>query len=622
MYVGNKLTYFVVILTFLAGIFYINLQKTSNAGVKIEKIDGMIDWGKASNYVEAKQVMQMAKEINKEKRRRKQLRDAGLSESEIKEIIYKEKLAQANNNKVVDVKKKRTMLQDKNDDEDIENYSDNSAELSSNDENDIQQNNDNSLSNDGDYEIELNNQKLKGNNNKINNYYTYPSKAQQNKNDKKKLHQEELEAKKIIDHNLNIVPNVPENRQLIIDTSDSQDAIMEYNKNNKRNSNNYYDNFELSRMLTKAGENINNPTNFAIFTKEIAKIANKPNKKQQLEAPAIEEYIDDDEEYSDNDLAFSNRRIGAFATANKNKKVKRMKNYNIYHKNLKNMYAMADNQENVILHKNQNNTNNKKVSYAYNEGQMKRFYANKNNEGEEELLYDNSDIGKNSLTEGQITAKNMGAPYPYKRDTVNYNTQYQPQNIAQIAYDQNNTHLKPAVFESHIIKQVFDNLGRDDAIQLARALINKVGYVDITDEDGNTLLMHAVARKNQSLIAMLLAEGASPNAMNNDGFSPLHLAASNGDNSAIYNLMMSGGKPNVRDNNGNTALMYASKMCDANSVKLMLSLGGDPNIENRSTGRTSFDFASENDNPAIINLLIKENQRTFKGKKPVDLLSY
>ena len=66
------------------------------AEVKVSQLQEMVDWDKTSNYAEAKQVMLMAKEINKEKKRRKQLKDAGVPEAEIKRIILQERQVREN----------------------------------------------------------------------------------------------------------------------------------------------------------------------------------------------------------------------------------------------------------------------------------------------------------------------------------------------------------------------------------------------------------------------------------------------------------------------------------------------------------------------------------------------
>ena len=223
------------------------------------------------------------------------------------------------------------------------------------------------------------------------------------------------------------------------------------------------------------------------------------------------------------------------------------------------------------------------------------------------------------MTEEQIKAKNIGAPSPVLRKSKDKRIQILPPNIAQAStYDKNNRHLQQVVFEDKVIDDVFNSLTEKNAIEIVRALINKVGKTDITDAYGNTILMHAVALKNQSLIAMLLAEGADPNALNHEGFSPLHLAATNGDNVAIYHLMMSGGDPNKRD--GNTALMYAVMTCNVSTIKLMASLGGDIYAVNAINGKSVNDYAILNQNEAVSNYILQQNSPLLKKRKAKDLI--
>ena len=564
------------------------------AGIEILKMNEIVDWDKASNYAEAKQIMQMAKEINHEKRRRKQLRDAGVPEEEIKKIIRNERIAKMNNNVLTQDKQKDKKILNNNNRAD-----DNEEESDENVKNDSDRNNGNRMEK----------RDEEGNNTIINNYDTYGSVEKQNNQIHKRINFEDRndDDNDVID--LSIVPKVPtlEHRNY---PSINYNAVQ-----------GGYDDFELSRMLQKAGENANNPQHFAIFAKEVAKIANGKKKEKILPIPDIEEYIEDDDLY-----ATLGRSGKHYATnRNKNRGVNyfyknknnngRYKKDNNYKTNLHNLYATA--QEEFEKKKNnvgEKNTSKKQIRYALGED-------DKNNT-DENIVNQEIVLNTNRISKKQIDAKNLGAPHPTKRTDNNHLKQYQPQNISQIAYDKNNKHLQPVVFEKHIIDQVFDNLGSDNAIPLARALINKFGKTDIADDDGNTLLMHAVARKNQSLIAMLLAEGASPNVLNKEGFAPIHLASSNGDNIAVHSLMMSGGNPNLMDNSGNTPLMYATKMCDSGSVKMMMALGGDPNIINKSTGKTAMDFAYENENPMMHELLESEAKKLNNKRKPINLVGH
>ena len=178
------------------------------------------------------------------------------------------------------------------------------------------------------------------------------------------------------------------------------------------------------------------------------------------------------------------------------------------------------------------------------------------------------------------------------------------------------------MFQSQIINDVFANLGSDNATEIARALINKVGKVDVIDADGNSLLMHSIARKNQSLTAMLLSEGANPNLLNKDGFSPLHLASTNGDDIAIYYLMMAGGDPNLRDGDGNTSFMYASMTCNQQTLQMMISMGADLTAVNfANKNKSVLDYAKMNTKHPDVYQFLNNKIHQTKFVKSKDLNS-
>ncbi len=492
--------------------------------VKVSKLSGQIDWNSAENYAEAMKTMEIAREIDREKRRKKQLRDAGMSEDEIKKIIKNERMAREKGNINVDAKS---------------------------DDNSKNAGNESILEDKKDKVI-------------INDYDTYGKKSSNDTSNN--------EESLTID--LSAVPEPP-----VVNTNSE---VKTYNSN-------YYDDFELDRMLQKVGENVNNSQNFAIFAKEVARIANKPVVKESISVPKMIKNV-----YNTNlEKNYELKRLSAEKNQNK---------HNKDNLNKPNIYVIAK------------KINSDKKNKIKNDYKKYYFYAI-NNDKNEELDVNDS----NTMSLKQLEAKNIGAPYPFKRDNKSHLNQYQPQNISQVYYDKNNKHLKPIVFEKHVVNQVINNLGADNAVEIVRALINKFGKTDITDDDGNTILMHAVARKNKSLVSMLLSEGANPNFLNKEGFAPIHLAASNGDDFSVHSLIMSGANPNLVDKNGNTPLMYASKMCSINSIKMMIALGGDPLLKNKFNKKTAIDFAKENKNRSVISVLNKTNNKIYGKRKPIVL---
>ena len=573
----------IIFFSFLIGFFFQNKTAVTASNIKVSKLDKMINWNDSDNYLEARRTLSLAREINKEKRRRKELRDARLPEYEIQRIIQNERIADKNGMIVNENSKKN--IQTENQNLDNENY-----------DTDADDNTDNTYNTDNEID---NSEKLKENKKQSQTTNRIVSEVYRDNYGNNKiasLHEEDKDI--LID--LSIVPKTP--------------AITTHNDTISSITNNYNDDFELSRMLQKAGENINNSQNFSIFAKEIAKIANKSLRtKETINTPKMA--------YTQNsNLNFADQTQQSISVnsnyLNEQKYQKNnntnYKKTNVYNTKLHNIYAIAE--QSVENKNNINKINNQKNNFnPYTNNSAKQL----NNLNSMLAMTDNNNV---VMSEKQMNAKNIGAPYPEKRNNKDRLNQYLPQNISQIAYDKNNKHLEPAVFEKNIIDQVISSIGTDkDNVQTVRALINKLGKIDIADDDGNTILMHAVAKKNQQLISMLLSEGANPNVFNKDGFTPMHLAASNGDNLSSYSLTTNGGDPNLADRNGNTPLMYAAKMCNGNTIKTMISLGGDPTFANKFTGKTAIDFAKENKDSSAVSLLTIVSKKNYGKRKPVNL---
>ncbi|MBR1429022.1 MAG: ankyrin repeat domain-containing protein [Rickettsiales bacterium] len=254
---------------------------------------------------------------------------------------------------------------------------------------------------------------------------------------------------------------------------------------------------------------------------------------------------------------------------------------------------------------------------------IEKLDVQKDDEQRDDIIILNNDVNvgqtinlkKNGLTPAQIDAKNIGAPYPRVREDKNRLKQVLPQSIAQVSYDKNNRHLAPVVFENKVGEDIIKHFNDPNSVEFVRTFINNVGNVDIEDDDGNTLLMHAVANKHQSMITMLLSEGANPNFKNKLGFTPMHLAASNGDNKAMHYLTMAGGNPNLRDNDGNTPFMYSAMMCDKETNKLMIDMGGDVSMVNKlNKNKNILDYAYNNKDRSVQGFLMEKYKAAIKTK--------
>ena len=64
----------------------------------------------------------------------------------------------------------------------------------------------------------------------------------------------------------------------------------------------------------------------------------------------------------------------------------------------------------------------------------------------------------------------------------------------------------------------------------------------------------AACKDHDSCVRELLVKGADPNAVNDDGYTPLLWATWNGHEACVATLIAAGADPNVADNRGNTPL--------------------------------------------------------------------
>ncbi|MGA9751094.1 MAG: ankyrin repeat domain-containing protein [Acidobacteriota bacterium] len=114
-------------------------------------------------------------------------------------------------------------------------------------------------------------------------------------------------------------------------------------------------------------------------------------------------------------------------------------------------------------------------------------------------------------------------------------------------------------------------------------LLNAGFDVNHKGEDGLTLLIYAVEGKHPSLVKLLLAKGADPNAANSGAVAS---AAMQGRIDMLRTLLAAGGMVNVHVGAmSDTPLMFACQARSLSCVKLLLEKGADVNGRN-ALGRT------------------------------------
>ncbi len=84
------------------------------------------------------------------------------------------------------------------------------------------------------------------------------------------------------------------------------------------------------------------------------------------------------------------------------------------------------------------------------------------------------------------------------------------------------------------------------------------------------------------VVALLLAAGADPNAVDFDGATALMYAAEEGVPEVLRALLAEQADMNVQDAEGRTALMYATDHCQTESVRLLVHAGTDVTLKDNN----------------------------------------
>ncbi|ORX87571.1 ankyrin [Anaeromyces robustus] len=80
--------------------------------------------------------------------------------------------------------------------------------------------------------------------------------------------------------------------------------------------------------------------------------------------------------------------------------------------------------------------------------------------------------------------------------------------------------------------------------------LNSGNFVDATNEDGNTLLMLSIIKKDFASAQFLINHGADPNRQNKQGCTSMHYAAELGNEDLITLLHKNGGRFDIENYNG------------------------------------------------------------------------
>ena len=159
-------------------------------------------------------------------------------------------------------------------------------------------------------------------------------------------------------------------------------------------------------------------------------------------------------------------------------------------------------------------------------------------------------------------------------------------------------------------------------LELAKLLISADADVNVSDEEGRSLLHWAVLAKEEDIVSLLLENGADVAVRTNAGTTPLHWAARDGNENIATNLLTRGADVNAKNYSGRTPLYYACANGIANIVHLLVAKGADVNSSDRN-GELALHRAAEEGHREIVELLFvngsEVNETNNEGETPLDL---
>jgi len=140
-------------------------------------------------------------------------------------------------------------------------------------------------------------------------------------------------------------------------------------------------------------------------------------------------------------------------------------------------------------------------------------------------------------------------------------------------------------------------------LDLAKRLLDAGASVEARDRLGASPLAHAAAAGEPDLVALFLEHGAPVDGQNLEGSTALYQAAENGRLPIVKLLIERGANVSLPGRNGITPLSAAAYMGSVPIVELLMEKGADPNTPD-ATSKAAIIYAAGRGFPVVVRLLL------------------
>jgi uncharacterized protein len=140
-------------------------------------------------------------------------------------------------------------------------------------------------------------------------------------------------------------------------------------------------------------------------------------------------------------------------------------------------------------------------------------------------------------------------------------------------------------------------------LDVSEDLVKQGTNVDIADGEGNSLLMKAIIRGDDSFVKLLIEHGLDVNAKDSNGVTALMLLAKTSKVELLELVISAGASVNQKTKKGRTALWFATATNNQPVVSKLVSSGADIDSA-KSNGWTSLMLAAQSGIPSCVKLLL------------------